>query len=163
MFHEDQIVQIIATLDTIQAQLTIIQNEVRNMAADLTTISAQVAASVTVEQSAITLINGLANQISLLANDPAALQQLASTLANSAQALSADVVANTPAAPIVPVVVGAGVATPVIADAAGKALPVGAVISTSADGLTVKTVAPNNKVLTTVKDATGKVVSEVTA
>ena len=102
--NKEQLNQINKILTAQGAQLNQIESEQTTMAADLTTISAQVAASVTVEQSAITLINGLANQISLLANDPVALQNLSNTLANSAQSLSADIVANTPAAPVVPLV-----------------------------------------------------------
>ena len=67
--------------------------------ADLTALTAQVAATTTVEQSAITLIQGLAAQIAAAGTDPAALAALTTSLNTSATALSAAITANTPAAP----------------------------------------------------------------
>lgn len=69
------------------------------MASDLTALQNQVAQNTAVEQSAITLITGLATQIADLKNDPAALQALADQLNTSAASLSAAVAANTPAGP----------------------------------------------------------------
>ncbi len=71
----------------------------KTMASDLSALSAQVAQNTTVEESAVTLITGLAAQIADLKNDPAALQALADSLNKSATDLSAAVAANTPAAP----------------------------------------------------------------
>ncbi len=71
----------------------------RKIMAELDALSAQVAQNTTVEESAVTLINGLAAQIASLKNDPAALQALADSLNKSATDLSAAVAANTPAAP----------------------------------------------------------------
>ena len=68
------------------------------MASDLTTLQAQVEKNTTVEESAVTLITGLAAQIASLKNDPAALQALADSLNKSATDLSDAVAANTPAA-----------------------------------------------------------------
>ena len=63
--------------------------------ADLSSLQAQVQQSTEVEQSAITLIEGLAVQIESLKTDPAALQGLADQLRGSAQDLAAAVAANT--------------------------------------------------------------------
>ena len=66
----------------------------------LDNLTAQVASTVALEQSAALLISGIAAQLqaALNANDTAALQNLTQELANGAAALSAAVVANTPAA-----------------------------------------------------------------
>lgn len=66
--------------------------------ADLSGLTAQVTANTDVEASAVTLLNGLAAQIAQLKTDPAALQALSDQLKNSADSLSAAIVANTPAA-----------------------------------------------------------------
>lgn len=64
----------------------------------------QVSASVTVEASAVTLINGIAARITAAGTDPTKLAALTTSLNASATALSAAVVANTPAVvpPVVP-------------------------------------------------------------
>jgi len=67
--------------------------------ADLTALTAQVAQNTTVEQSAITLIQGLAAQLQAVATDPVAIAALASQLNASATALAAAITANTPSAP----------------------------------------------------------------
>jgi hypothetical protein len=67
--------------------------------ADLTALTAQVAQNTSVEASAVTLIQGLAAQITAAGTDPVALATLTSQLNASAAALSAAITANTPAAP----------------------------------------------------------------
>ena len=69
------------------------------MASDLIVLQEQVSKVETVDQSAIVLIQGLAEQIAELKNDPAAIQALADRLNASATALASAVTANTPAAP----------------------------------------------------------------
>jgi hypothetical protein len=66
--------------------------------ADLDNLSAQVEKNTTVEESAVTLISGLAAQIAALKNDPVALQGLVDRLNSSATDLANAVAANTPAA-----------------------------------------------------------------
>lgn len=66
---------------------------------ELEALKAEVAATVTIEQSAITLINGIAARITAAGTDPAALSALTAQLTDSASALSAAISANTPAAP----------------------------------------------------------------
>ena len=67
-------------------------------------LKAEVARNVTVETSAVALIQGIAQQLkdALAANDTAALQDLTTQLSGSADALAAAVAANTPAAPSAP-------------------------------------------------------------
>lgn len=66
------------------------------MSQELTDLTAQVEASVTVEESAITLINGIAAQIAAAGVDQAKLTTLHDELQASADALSMAVVTNTP-------------------------------------------------------------------
>lgn len=69
---------------------------------DLAALTAQVAQNTSVEQSAVTLIQGLASQLAAAGTDPVALSALQSQLNASATALAAAVTANTPAAPPAP-------------------------------------------------------------
>jgi len=66
--------------------------------ADLTNLTTQVKNTTDVEQSAIVLLKGLADQIAQLKTDPAALQALADQLKSKSDELAAAVTANTPAA-----------------------------------------------------------------
>jgi len=68
------------------------------MAIDLTQLTAEVERDNTVDQSAITLINGLATQLEAAKGDPVAVQALADKLRAQSDALAAAVTANTPAA-----------------------------------------------------------------
>lgn len=61
-------------------------------------LKAKVDNEATVEQSAITLLQGLSAQIKANANDPAKLQALADEVDANATSLAAAVTANTPAA-----------------------------------------------------------------
>ena len=64
----------------------------------LDTLTAQVTANTSAEQSAITLLNNLHQLLVDAGTDPAKLGALADTLKSSGDALAAAVVANTPAA-----------------------------------------------------------------
>lgn len=72
------------------------------MAADLSALTAQVAANATVIGSALTLIQGFAAQLAAAGTDPAALAALQAQLQASDDALAAAVAANTVAAPAGP-------------------------------------------------------------
>lgn len=76
------------------------------MAVDLTALKNAVAAETSVNQSAITLLQGLSAQIAALSQqptvNPADLQALADSINVNAKALSDAVTANTPVAPVVP-------------------------------------------------------------
>lgn len=63
------------------------------MSAEFDALKAQVAATLTAEQSAIVLINSIAAQIAAASEDPAAVQALSDQLKASADALAAAVVA----------------------------------------------------------------------
>lgn len=66
--------------------------------ANLDALTAQVKANTDVEASAVVLIQGIAAQLAAAATDPVAVAALAAQLKGSADALSAAIVANTPAA-----------------------------------------------------------------
>lgn len=72
------------------------RKEVAEMA-QLEEITAEVTHNTEVDQSAIVLLNGLSAKLTELANDPAAIAELAAELAASSGALAEAVVANTPA------------------------------------------------------------------
>lgn len=74
------------------------QMELQTMT-DLSDLQAAVDEDVTVDQSAITLISGLADQIEALSTDPAALAALAAQMRSTSADLAAAVSAHTPAAP----------------------------------------------------------------
>jgi hypothetical protein len=100
MFHElnQKLDLVIAGHSRIERLLTaLLAQETKNMAL-LDALTAQVAAQATVEQSAITLINGIAARVQAAAGDPVAVAALVTQLQTSASALSAAVLANTPAA-----------------------------------------------------------------
>jgi len=64
-------------------------------------LKTEVARNTSLEQSAVALIQGIAQQLkdALAANDPAALADLTNQLSASADALAAAITANTPAEP----------------------------------------------------------------
>jgi hypothetical protein len=80
----------------IRKQLTIIENKENEMSAELDALTLEVADTNTIMQSAIVLIQGLAAQLQAIANDPAAILQLAADLDAQSDALAAAVAANTP-------------------------------------------------------------------
>lgn len=94
-FHNVADPQVLAALAKLSQQM-------EKVMTDLTALTAEVARNTTVDQSAITLLQGLAAQIESLKTDPAALQSLADSLRGSSDALAAAVAANTPAAPPTP-------------------------------------------------------------
>ncbi len=61
-------------------------------------LTAQVAKNTTVEESAVTLIKGLAAQLAAAGTDPAKLAALQQQLQTSGTDLAAAITANTPAA-----------------------------------------------------------------
>lgn len=70
--------------------------------ADLTELTAAVEKEITVEQSAITLLNGLKAALDAAGTDPVALKALSEKIGASSDALAAAIAANTPAAPPAP-------------------------------------------------------------
>jgi hypothetical protein len=69
------------------------------MARELDDLQAEVARNTDVEQSALTLIQGLRDQLDQAGTDPVKLQALRDQLAQNDDALAAAVAANTPAQP----------------------------------------------------------------
>ena len=93
-FRDDP--SILSRLDQI---ISLVNKQGAKMDAELQTLRDQVAQNTALEESAVTLITGLAAQITALKDDPAALTELANSLHTSAGDLSAAIAANTPAAP----------------------------------------------------------------
>lgn len=73
--------------------------EIRKMSTALDSLAAQVAANTSVEESAVALIKGLADELAAAGTDPAALAALQTKLNASASDLAAAITANTPSAP----------------------------------------------------------------
>jgi len=90
------------TLALILHKLTHIERNEYIMSQELDALTQAVADDTSVDQSAITLINGLAAKIDAAKNDPAALTALSAQLKQNSSALAAAVAANTPAAPDTP-------------------------------------------------------------
>ena len=69
--------------------------------ATIADIQASVAAEKAVEDSVVTLLNGISQQLkdAIAANDPAAMQAVVDQIDANRQAMADAVVANTPAAP----------------------------------------------------------------
>ncbi|HSR79037.1 MAG TPA: hypothetical protein VLN57_20860 [Xanthobacteraceae bacterium] len=105
-----------ATLNFVTAKVLLMANVLDPVVAQLTALQTAVANETTIDQSAITLLNGLGGQIAALAAqlataianqaDPATvsalvtqLTTLGTTVTASSTALAAAVTANTPAAP----------------------------------------------------------------
>ena len=96
MFGESK--QIFNLLQQIDTKLDLILEKEGIIMSDLTSLTAQVTQNTSVEGSAVTLIQGLAAQITAAGTDPVALAALTTQLNTSATALAAAVAANTPAA-----------------------------------------------------------------
>lgn len=88
-------------LDNISSHelLQLILRKVNHMSAQLDILTAEVAATKTVAQSAIVLIQGLKAQLDAAGTDPVALKALSDSLADTDKQLADAVTANTPAAP----------------------------------------------------------------
>jgi hypothetical protein len=86
-------------LINVSEQLDTIEGMVRKEMGAIEDLTAQVAQNTSVDESAVTLIQGLAAQIAAAGTDPAKLAALQTNLKASADKLAAAVAANTPAAP----------------------------------------------------------------
>lgn len=96
MILDIRIPELDAKLDAILLTLRALTQREVLMSQQLDDLTAQVRANSTVLQSAITLINGIADRIKAAGTDPVALQALTDELAAKDADLSAAVVANTP-------------------------------------------------------------------
>lgn len=94
--HSSDESEILDQLGRISDQVDLLLTEATKMAGELARLQTEVAEMAGVVDSAVALINGLAQQIRDLATDPAALTALADSLDSKAGELAAAVVANTP-------------------------------------------------------------------
>jgi chromosome segregation ATPase len=96
-----QLNQIQNSLQVQKVSLTTLQTQESKIMAALDDLTAQVTQNTSLEQSAITLIQGIAKQLqdAVTNNDSSALAALAQQLNTSAAALGAAITANTPQAP----------------------------------------------------------------
>ena len=89
------------TLQQILTTLNQLKEMISKMSPELQALSDQVAQNEKIEESAVTLIKGLADQITAAKDDPAAIVALAEGLKGSASDLGAAITANTtPPAPV---------------------------------------------------------------
>jgi peptidoglycan hydrolase CwlO-like protein len=82
-------------LDLVLARLNTLQETVNAMSAEVDRLKASVASLATVDQSVITLLGGLSDQIRTLKQDPAALAALADEVDARVKELGDAVTANT--------------------------------------------------------------------
>ena len=94
--HSSDEGEILDQLGRISDQVDLLLTEAGKMSAELERLTTEVTEIGAVVDSAVALINGLAQQIRDLATDPAALNALADELDTKANALAAAVAANTP-------------------------------------------------------------------
>lgn len=81
------------------AIITLLNQMRQEMTAQFEALKAEVARNTTVDQSIVTLVQGLAAQIETMKDDPVALQKLVDDLRASNDTVNAAVVANTPVPP----------------------------------------------------------------
>ena len=86
-------------LDQILTALNSLTQQGATIMADLSVLTADVAANGDAVASAVTLLEGLSAALAAAGTDPVALAALADTLSTNTAALAAAVVQNTPAAP----------------------------------------------------------------
>jgi len=79
-------------------KLDLILKEIKRMSIEMDALTAQVKANSDAVDSAVTLINGIADRITAAGVDPVALSALTTELKAKDEALSTAVVANTPVA-----------------------------------------------------------------
>lgn len=94
--RSDQLDRIEWKLSRIMQHLMLLEEE---MALDLSTLTADVAANTDAVASAVTLLDTLAQELRDAAGDPAAVAALADSISANTAALASAVAANTPAAP----------------------------------------------------------------
>ncbi len=87
-----------ALLTEISNKLSKLLKKQETMSQELDDLTARVAANGDVQQSAITLLQGLKAALDAAGTDPAALKALSESLGAQDQALADAIVANTPAA-----------------------------------------------------------------
>lgn len=98
-FHADSTAAADPRIAEILSTVRALSKGATAMASDLSDLTEAVAANGTVQQSAITLLDGLKSQLdaALASNDTAALRELSTQLSSQRQALADALVRNTPA------------------------------------------------------------------
>ena len=96
---ERKLDRVAGQLHWVSMRLVQLKKRSHNVSLELDALAAQVQENTELEIAAIQLIEGLADRIAEAANDPAELEALAEQLKASASALSAAIIANTPADP----------------------------------------------------------------
>jgi ABC-type transporter Mla subunit MlaD len=104
---------IFSALERIEDKIDTILAKEKIMSQELDNLAQQVQRTTDLEQGAVTLIKGLADQIAASKGDPAKLQQLSDNLKARADVLADSLAANTPA--------GGGTTPPGAAPRAGTA------------------------------------------
>jgi len=97
-FDDPDAVSVHGVLANILTRLQTLETQGVSIMAVLDTLTDQVAATTTAEQSAIVLLNGLAAALAAAGTDPVKLQALQDSLKTNTDALADAVVKNTPAA-----------------------------------------------------------------
>jgi peptidoglycan hydrolase CwlO-like protein len=87
----------VLSINRLASMIATLTTKVTTMATELENLRQQVQQNNNVIQSAVTLINGIADRVRQAQTDPGALQALADNLASQDQALAQAVAANTPA------------------------------------------------------------------
>ena len=90
---------LILAMDKVVTMLKVSAVKEKHMGKELDELQAAVEENTTVDQSIMTLVDGLAAQIESLKNDPAKLAALAKSLRDSSALTVAKVLANTPQEP----------------------------------------------------------------
>lgn len=97
-FHEACSCNVVEKLDNLITLVKQMLEKEQIMSEQLDKLTTEVTETVTVQQSAILLLQGLSAQIAAMKDDPIALQALADSLDASSNALAEAIAANTPAA-----------------------------------------------------------------
>lgn len=99
-FHLPSDPRLAEAIARVEAALAVVINQGIIMTQQMDDLEVEVSNNTTVEQSAVTLLNGLAATVLSLKNDPVKLQAFVDSLKASSTDLAAAVAANTPAAPV---------------------------------------------------------------
>jgi predicted nucleic acid-binding Zn-ribbon protein len=91
--------EVIERLKRVEAKLDQILQQEQTMSKELDALTTQVKQNTDLEQSAVTLIKGLADQIAAAKDDPVRIDALTQELKTKADALAQAITANTPPAP----------------------------------------------------------------
>lgn len=102
MKHKEskQLARVIRDISRLQHKLNYIIIGIEFMSVELDSLTAQVRANSDLLDSAVTLINGIADRIAAAGVDPAKLQALTAELKAKDDVLATAVTANTPAPPV---------------------------------------------------------------